>query len=121
MNRIRIGIALLLVLLWAGWEAQNTMARIHHPLSAAMENAAAYACAGEMRTASALAAFANNQWQQHRTLVSALADHQPLEDIEALFAQLPAAADEKAFASLCLDLSCKLRAMADAHSLAGFL
>lgn len=119
MNRFRIGLILLAALLAAGIWAQSTMQRIHLPIAAALENAADYAAAGEPSRAAELVHHAESQWQRSRTLTAALADHQPLEDIECLLAQLTAyeTADDPTYPALCRDLARRLRAVAEAHSL----
>ena len=65
-------------------------------------------------------AQAKHNWEKWDLLRSALADHTPSEEIDALFAALEvygSAKDKVAFSALCRELSLKMLAIGDAHSL----
>lgn len=120
MGRFRIGAALLAILLAVGLFAQNRMMAVHMPIADAIEAAADAALSGSWEEAEAYTRSAQAQWSDARLLTAALADHQPLEDIECLLAQLPvyAASDQPdSFAAACRDAARKIRAVADAHHL----
>lgn len=120
MNRFRIGISLLAVLLSLGLFVQSATRQTAIPISAALNSAADNALSGRWSIAQHYSDFASARWQSHWHTTAALADHQPMEDIDGLLAQLPvyaAAEDAEQFAAACSDLARRMTAMADAHSL----
>ena len=87
-------------------------------LSAAIDRAQTLAAREDWPAAGAAVAEARQEWECSRTFVSALADHQPLEDIECLFAMLEAYAreqDETEFQAACADLSRRILAVKEAQ------
>lgn len=120
MARFRFGVGLLLVLLGLCLWAQVGMARLQSPIRAEIARAEACAAGENWTDAAAAVARARQGWQCHRTLLAALADHQPLEDIEALLAALTAYAEtqeQAEFQAGCRELLGRLQAMEDAHTL----
>lgn len=117
MTRFRIGAALLALLLAISLLAQWGMARIHLPIARTLEETAQYARAENWASAVRSLSGAEARWLHYRGISAALADHQPMEDIEALFAQLKCLTGEPDFAPLCMELRCRVTAMADAHRL----
>lgn len=120
MKRVWIGIGILLVLLglglWTQWELEN----IHGPIAADMTLAAEQARLGNWEQAGQALTRAEAAWTANHVFTAALADHQPLEDIESLMARLPAlsaAGDRAEFASLCADIACRIEAISAAHKL----
>ena len=84
----------------------------------ALEQAAEAALSEDWETAEALAEQTGVRWVQHRKRAAAFADHEPMEEIDALFAQLEvyrSAQDAVSFAAVCKLLSCQLQALGDAH------
>lgn len=120
MNRFRIGVILLLTLLILGLAAQKAMQTIQLPIAGDLERAAECAAAGDWSKAKVLAARAEQNWQAHWRLTAAAADHQPMEDIDSLMAQLRIYGDAESdpdFPALCAELARRIRAMSDAHRL----
>lgn len=120
MTRFRIGLGLLAALLIVGIFTQFQLQRGQAPVAEALENAADFALAENWRNAKMEADKANTLWQKHWKLTAALADHQPLEDIDGLMAQLEVFAQQEEatdFAAACRDLARRVQAVADAHSL----
>ena len=118
MNRFRIGVGLLIVLLVVCVFSQLRMAAIQKPIAAEVARAEAYAAIEDWPRASAAAAQARAAWEKNRTFVASLADHQPLEDIESLFAMLAAYADERdetEFRAACQDLNRRILAVKEAQ------
>ena len=118
MSRFRIGVGLLIVLLVVCVFSQLRMDAIQKPIAAEVARAEACAAAGNWPGAEASAAQARSAWEKHRTFVAALADHQPLEDIECLFAMLEAYGqqqDETEFRAACQDLSRRILAVKEAQ------
>lgn len=120
MIRFRIGLVLLLGLLVLSFRVQDITASTEAPIAAALDAAADDAMEENWASAREAISIAQTRWQHSRSITSVLADHQPMEDIEALFAQLSACAeaeDPGTCASLCRELSRRILAMADAHRL----
>lgn len=117
--QIKLGIGLLAVLLALGVFAQGAMGSISRPLAEQVEQAAAYTRAGRWDYACREFDRAKTGWESAWRKTAALADHAPMEDIDALFAQGAAAAEdfrEGEFLQSAAELSVRLKAMADAHT-----
>ena len=120
LGREVVGLGILVALLLAGILSSWEMSTTHYSISRQVEDAAWFALAEDWEAARTAATAAESQWEQHRDLSSLLADHTPMEQIDALFAHvdLCAAAREKAeFAAACAELSRYVKAMGDAHRL----
>ena len=120
MKRGWIGVALLLLLLATGLLVTWHMGRTHREISRELELAADFALAGNWEEAREEAEDAFEDWQEDWHFSAAFADHEPMEEIDALFAQLEAYAatrDGVAFAAVCRQLSQQVEAMGDAHGL----
>lgn len=118
MTRFRIGVGLLIVLLAVCVLSQLRMGAIQKPIAAQVDRAQTLAAQEDWPAAGAAVAEARQEWERSRTFVSALADHQPLEDIECLFAMLEAYAreqDETEFQAACADLSRRILAVKEAQ------
>lgn len=118
MSRFRIGVGLLIVLLAVCIFSQIRMSAIQKPIAAEVARAEVYAAQEDWPKAGAAVADARRSWEENRTFVAALADHQPLEDIESLFAMLEAYADqqdETEFRAACQDLNRRILAVKEAH------
>ena len=118
MKRSWFGLGLLIVLLAASLLVTGYMERIHAPLAETVEQAARKAQEGDWGNANALAGKARACWEENWNVGAVFADHDPMEDINGLFAQLEAYAQAKdalGFASVCGLLKTQLEAMADAH------
>ena len=88
MKRSWIGFALLLVLLAGGIAATWGMAKCHEPIARDLENAAKTALQGDMARGESLMLQARDAWGRSRHLGACFADHTPMEEIDALFAQV---------------------------------
>lgn len=120
MSRFRIGVFLLAALLGVCVWAQVRMNAIQKPIAAQVAQAGAYAGENDWPDAARTLAAARKSWEESRTLVAALADHQPLEDIEGLFSQLEVYAaqrDETEFRAACQDLNRRILAVKEAHEI----
>ena len=118
MNRLWLGVGILvffLVLsLLCGW----AMGNFHTDLANRMEEASRRALAGDLEEAVMEADRVLKSWQEHWHGTAALADHAPMDEIDSLFAQLDAyARAEKAeeFAAYSARLSRLLQATGEAH------
>lgn len=120
MTRLYIGIGLLIVMLVLGICLTMAFSALHEPLAQQLESAQAAAIAGDWEKAMTLAADARAQWRRFRHFTAAVADHEPLEQMDALFFRLEVLgllreADE--FASDCAELSRLATAMAESQQL----
>ena len=108
MKRSWIGFVLLLVLLAGGIAATWGMAKCHEPIARDLENAAKTALQGDMAQGEVLMLQAREAWGRSRHLGACFADHTPMEEIDALFAEVEvyaAAREETDFAAGCAALS----------------
>ena len=120
LRRFWIGVVVLSVMLASGIWLTVLFCRIHHPMASDLRSAAAAAQADDWKKATALAENARAEWEQYRYLISASADHEPLEQMEYLLDQLEVyAADRQkaAFAALCIRLANLAEAMADTQQI----
>ena len=116
-----IGIGLLAALLAITVGVSLVMSAIHQPAQAQLEQAAELALDGDMPRAAELAQQAKLRWERFRKVISAVADHSPMDEIDRLFAEAEvyaAVAEEEHFASCCAQLSTLVEGMAAAHSAA---
>ena len=88
MKRSWIGFVLLLVLLAGGIAATWGMAKCHEPIARDLENAAKTALQGDMAQGEVLMLQAREAWGRSRHLGACFADHTPMEEIDALFAEV---------------------------------
>ena len=120
MTRGIFGIVLLLVLLAVGMFVQWTMATLQKPITLELTQAAQAGAREDWDVARLHQEAAQRSWRKCWRLTAAFADHQPMEDVDSLFARLPvyAAQQEPAeFAASCRELARRIQAVADAHSL----
>lgn len=120
MKRMYIGIGLLAVLLGAGILLTALFTALHDPISDTLEQAQAAAQAGDWAAAQALTDQARSAWGQSRFFTAAVADHEPMEEMEAMFSRLAALAQLRQsdeFTSDCAQLAHMAKAMADSQRL----
>ena len=119
MNRVVIGVALLAALLAAALFSAWQMGNIQEPIADRMEEASLQSLRGETDAAAETAARAEAAWHSSRVFTAALADHQPMEDIEGLFARLRAyeSEDRSEYAALCAEIARRISAVAEAQEL----
>ena len=120
MKRCWFGFALLLILLAGGLLATRGMEKIHGALSQTLETAAEAALREDWHGAQAAFEKARAEWEKWWHFSAALADHEPMEEINSLFAQLEVYAesrDAQNFAAVCALLAENLEALGEAHSL----
>ena len=120
MKRSWIGFGLLLVLLVIGLLVTWGMDRLHDPIARELEQAASHGLKEDWSKAIPAAADAKTRWEKGCHFAACFADHTPMEEIDALFAQMEiyAAAEENTdFAAACAELARKVEAMGEAHGL----
>lgn len=120
MRRSWIGFGLLAVLLAGGLLVSWGMGRFHDPIAQDLDQAANCALAGNWDRADILVCGAKESWEKRWGFSAAFADHEPMEDIDGLFAQLEVYAKAREcvpYAASCAELSRRIEAMSDAHEL----
>lgn len=120
MKRSWIGLAMLAILLASALGVSWAMREIHTPITRRLEQAADDALAGRWDKARDQAQRAEAAWEDWSNLRGCFADHGPIEEVEAAFAELEAygeAHQAGEFAAACRGLARKVTAMGDAHGL----
>ncbi len=120
MKRSWIGLALLLLLLILSLAAGWYMDRCQRPIARELDNAAELALAGDWEGGAAALNAAWEGWDGCRQVAACFADHNPMEEIDALFSRLEVWAQLRLsgeFAAGCRELSRKVEAMGQAHGL----
>lgn len=120
MKRCWIGFGLLLVLLVLGILSSIAMARLHEPVEADLKQAAECAVLGDWVNADLFFRQAKNRWEKWEHFRACLADHNPVEEIDAGFALLEVycyTREDAAFAAGCCELARKAAAVGEAHGL----
>ena len=120
MKRMWIGVGLLLVMLGLGVFLTMCFERLHTPLANMAYGAAEASIAEDWEKAEALAKDAKAQWERIRRFVAVAADHEPLEEMDSLFARLQIFAQKKMpahFAAECTQLARLAQAIAESQSI----
>lgn len=117
--RTWIGIGILVLLLAAGicltFYTGHTQEQVALLLTQSREAAAV----GQWEKAAGKCYQARALWEKHRKPTAAIVDHEPMEEVESLFAQLEVylkARDPVAFCSCCASLEVFTRAIGESHS-----
>ena len=119
MKRVWIGGALLAVLLTAGLLAGWAMDRGLCPGAEKLRQAGELAAANRWGAAEELLDDVEDIWEDRRWLVTALYDHEIMDEMDAALAQLEAycdARDTLAFRALCRALAKNMEAAGKAHN-----
>ncbi len=121
MKRFYFGVVLMLVLLVMSVSLTFCFHRIHAPLADTLVNAAHQALEGNWEQAKELALDARVRWDTYRDFTAAVADHEPMEEMEGLFYQLEVYTNldlQGQFAAICVQLSQMAAAMEESQILA---
>ena len=119
MKRIWFGAGLLIALLLLGLLCGFLIERSQSSGAEKLTQASDFAAEGDWAAAKTLLAEARQLWDQKRQLITALCDHEPIEEAEKLFARLEVFAQERSiisFRSACAELSSHLEALSNSHS-----
>lgn len=120
MGRFWLGVGILLVFLALGLWIAGSMDGIHQQICATLDQAAQHIVSGDLDTGIALVRQAQECWQHNWHGIAAVADHEPMDEIDSLFAQLElygTVGQQVEFAAYCTRLSQLISAMGDAHTL----
>ena len=120
MKRIWIGIILLVVLLGAGFWISGFMGQAHLPVARDLRRAGELALEEQWGPAQAFAKRGKDQWEEKWPMIAAIADHEPMDEIDALFSQLEVYAEAREavpYSTACAHLASLLEALSQSHSL----
>ena len=120
MKRIHFGAALLSVLLILGILSNVMMRKIPPAQAKKLNHAAALASAGDWAAARDLSEEAKNAWEKKQIFYCAMCDHEDIDRIDGLFAQMEvyaAARSAVSFSSTCAQLASHLESLSHSHSL----
>ena len=118
MVRGWLGFGILVFFLILGFVVTGVMDNAHDPTEQLLSQAAEKVLAGEFEEAVALGKEAKRRWEGSWNGTATVADHTPMDDVDALFAEMEiyAQTEEKPhFAAVCKELSRRIRAVAEAH------
>ena len=118
MNRLWLGLGILVVALAVGLGVTWGLGQVQEPISRDLSQAAVCARQENWPQAVALADQARERWERHWHFGASVTDHEPMEEIDALFAELEVwqeRRDPEEFGSRCARLSRLTMAIADAH------
>ena len=88
MKRLWIGIGFLIFLLAAGIVISVLFSSLHSPIAQSLQKASEAALSGDWSTASTLTKQAHSSWNALLQFTAAVADHEPLEEMDAAFSVL---------------------------------
>lgn len=119
-KRFYFGVGILALFLVLGLLTMKYMDKTNAGVVQTLEQAAQAAQAGDIARGRELADTARQRWKDGRRTVAAMADHKPMDEIDALFAQMEQYAvtgSEANFGACCARLAERIRSVADDHSL----
>ena len=120
MRRIWFGAALLAALLLLGIGVSIFMKQTHNPGSECLKQAASLAQEDHWPEARTQFANAREKWQKKWHVTASVADHEPMDQVDALFAELAVYAQQEdilAFCGGCAHLAKLLESFADSNAL----
>lgn len=120
MNRVWIGIGLLVILLAMGIGLLWGSTVFFEEFSAQIEQAGELAMAGNWAEAEKKAEFCRSQWKRWRYFWSSFTDHEPIEQMQNLFSQLEVYGGRQLdvdFATMCHNIYNVAEAIRESHGL----
>lgn len=118
MKRGWLGIGILVLFLFLGVTISIAMENTHLPTCNLLEQAVEKTEEGDFDRAVELGMQAKSRWESHWNGTAVVADHSPMDDVDALFAEMEiyGQTNEKPhFAASCKELAQRLAAVAEAH------
>ncbi|MBR2937183.1 MAG: DUF4363 family protein [Oscillospiraceae bacterium] len=118
MARGWLGAGILVVFLAIGFMVSGVMDNAHAPSCDLLDQAADMTLAGDFDGAVPLAMEAKARWEKFWNGTAVVADHSPMDDVDALFAEMVTYAEseeEPHFAACCRELSRRVQAVSGAH------
>lgn len=120
MKRCWFGLGLLIFLMIGGFLVTRAMTEQHRGVSDRLASAAAAAEKEDWEDAERELAAARKEWEDGWHFSAAFADHEPMEEIDGLFAQSEvylSCRDSEALAAVCAQLTRMTEAVGEAHAL----
>lgn len=120
MKRMRLGLFILAALLAGCCLIHTALDKIHAPIAADLEQAAAAALNDDWATAQDLAQHASVRWERFHRFTAAFADHTPMDELDGLFRELRIYAgmrENPHFSATCVHLSFLAASIAESHRL----
>lgn len=119
MTRLWIGVGLLLTLLAAGIALWLGTVPFHEDLARDLDRAAELAIQGSFAQAQETALAARDRWQSRHRGIAAITDHEPMEQMEAMFQEMRLldASRSVDFACICAELAQTARAIGETQRL----
>lgn len=120
MKRMWIGIGLLLVILAAALWLWLGLGGVFGRISASLDRAAEAVAAQNWAEAEENAQAATQAWKTYKKVAASFTDHEPLEDMDALFRELEIYSRDKLsteYAVVCVHLSRLAEAVEESLSL----
>ena len=120
MKRLWIGAALLIILLAGGISSTVVTEHFHHSLSRRLESTASAALAQDWEQTGELLHQCQSRWARNRNLIAAVVSHEPIEQIDMLYAQLEIyfqRRDSLGFSICCRALQHQTRALGETQSI----
>ena len=117
MKRFWLGIALMAALLAAGIGTTVAMTHICTPIAHHLQQAAQ---ADTWEQATAHSDRARSRWEAYRRLSASVTDHEPMEQVDALFHALTVykqQGEHVRFAECCAQLASQTQAIAEAQAI----
>lgn len=118
MARGWLGVGILVVFLLGGIVAAALMSSAHLPTAELLQQASEMTVNGEFPEAVLLGLEAKDRWEQRWNGTAAMADHSPMDEVDALFGELEVYAitgEQPHFAACCAELAKRIEAVAQAH------
>lgn len=119
MKRLWIGIVILALLLGSGIGTTVFALRTHSNISQTLQQASEAALRGKWQDAKRLSSDAKTTWESFRKVTASIADHEPMEEIDDLFAQMEIyllTRQQIPFAACCASLEILTDAIGEAHA-----
>lgn len=118
MGKGWLGAGLLAVFLIFGICLSAITDRACLPTEELLEQAAEKTLAGDFPGGIALGTEARTRWNDQWNAIAAIADHAPMDEVDALFAQMEIyarAGEQPHFAACCKELAKRIHTFTDAH------
>ena len=118
MARGWLGVGILIFFLVLGFATTSVMDDAHTTTEKMLSLAAEKVLAGDFQGAVTLGFEAKSRWEKHWNGTATVADHAPMDDVDALFAEMEIYAKTQEiphFAAVCKELSQRIQAVAEAH------
>lgn len=113
-----LGAGILAAFLIMGMLGASAMDKAHLPTEELLQQAAEKSLAGQFQHAVSLGMEAKSRWDSLWNATAIVADHSPMDDVDALFAEMEIYAKTEEvphFAACCEELARRVQAVTGAH------